>query len=129
VLVVTRYTVPVDEAEAFRELGRTALAALAARPGCLGGSLGRNVDEPTLWVLATTWENVGAYRRALSAYEVKLHAVPLMYRALDEPTAFEYLATAGPGGLLYDHEPSRAADADVAAPGRPHGPRAVPPDE
>jgi hypothetical protein len=126
VLVVTRYTVPVEEAEVFREKGRTALAALTARPGCRGGSLGRNVDEPTLWVLATTWENVGAYRRALSAYEVKLHAVPVMYRALDEPTAFEYLATAEPGGLLHDHQPSRAADADLAGPGRPGGPRTVP---
>lgn len=91
--------------------------------------MGRNVDEPTLWVLATTWENVGAYRRALSAYEVKLHAVPLMYRALNEPTAFEHLVTATSGGVLHDHEPSRAAEADSAAPGRARGPGAVPPDE
>ena len=37
----------------------------------------------------TTWEHVGAYRRALSAYDVKLHAVPLLSRALDEPSAYE----------------------------------------
>ena len=38
--------------------------------------MGRNVDDPALWLLTTTWENVGSYRRALSAYDVKLHAVP-----------------------------------------------------
>ena len=75
-------------------MARRALAALAARPGCRGGTVGRNADNGSLWVLATTWESVGAYRRALSAYDVKLHAVPLMYRALDEPTAFEHLVTA-----------------------------------
>ena len=47
------------------------------------------MDDPTLWALVTTWEHVGAYRRALSAYDVKLHAVPVLSRALDEPSAYE----------------------------------------
>ena len=62
---------------------------LAARPGYQRGTLGRNVDDPELWVLSTQWEHVGAYRRSLSSYEVKLHAVPLLSRALDEPSAYE----------------------------------------
>ena len=37
----------------------------------------------------TTWENVGAYRRALSSYDVKLRAVALLGRAIEEPSAFE----------------------------------------
>ena len=40
-------------------------------------------------MLVTTWEHVGAYRRALSSYDVKLHAVPLLSRAIDEPSAYE----------------------------------------
>jgi hypothetical protein len=40
-------------------------------------------------VLVTTWENPGAYRRALSSYDVKLHAVPVLGRAVDEPGAYE----------------------------------------
>ena len=43
----------------------------------------------TLWVLVTTWEGPGAYRRALSSYDVKLHAVPVLGRAVDEPGAYE----------------------------------------
>ena len=88
-LVVNRFRVPEAEGPAFRvELDR-AHAVLAGQPGYLAGTVGRNVDDPTLWVLTTRWEHVGAYRRALSSYDVKLEAVPLLSRALDEPSAYE----------------------------------------
>jgi hypothetical protein len=89
VLVVNRFRVPDPDQGAFRADVERARAALAERPGYLDGTIGRNVDDPTLWVLTTRWEHVGAYRRALSAYDVKLHAVPLLSRAIDEPSAFE----------------------------------------
>jgi quinol monooxygenase YgiN len=88
-LVVSRFRVPAAEAGAFRAGIDAAHAALAARPGYVSGTVGRNVDEPELWVLSTRWEHVGAYRRALSSYDVKLHAVPVLSRALDEPSAYE----------------------------------------
>lgn len=81
---------PESEFETFRESLARARDALAARPGHVESRIGRNVDDPTLWVLASTWEHVGAYRRALSAYDVKLHAVPVLSRALDEPSAYEW---------------------------------------
>jgi quinol monooxygenase YgiN len=93
VLVVTRYQVPELDAPGFLELARPAVEALAARPGCEQVRFGRNADDPDLWVLASSWRGVGDYRRALSHPEVKLRAVPLMYRCLDEPTAFEDLIT------------------------------------
>lgn len=96
-LVVTRFRVPIVEGDAFREDLERARAALAERPGHLGGVVGRNVDDPTLWVLTTRWEHVGAYRRALSSYDVKLHAVPVLGRALDEPSAYEAVE---PGTVL-----------------------------
>ncbi len=89
VLVVNRFRVDQADASAFRADLETARAVLAERPGYLSGVIGRNLDDPTLWVLTTQWEHVGAYRRALSAYDVKLGAVPLLSRALDEPSAFE----------------------------------------
>jgi hypothetical protein len=88
-LVVTRYSVPSAEADEFRAQCRAALEALVSCTGCTGGWAGPALDEPSLWALATTWASVGAYRRALSSYQVKLVAVPLMYRAVDEPSAFE----------------------------------------
>ena len=96
-LVVSRFRVPEAEGETFREGLATAHATLAARPGYVGGTVGRNLDDPELWVLTTRWEHVGAYRRALSSYEVKLHAVPLLSRALDEPSAYEVVE---PGTVL-----------------------------
>jgi len=90
VLVVTRYRVDRGD-EAFAPDAERALTVLSEREGCLGAVLGRSVDEPELWTLTTTWRSVGDYRRALSHYEVKVHAVPLMYRAIDEPSAYEDL--------------------------------------
>ncbi len=88
-LVVNRFRVPDDEAGSFRADLAAARDLLAAQPGYVDGSLGRNLDDPGLWVLVTRWESVGAYRRALSAYDVKLHAWTTLGRALDEPGAFE----------------------------------------
>jgi quinol monooxygenase YgiN len=97
VLVVSRFRVPVPDGESFRGELAMAHAALAERPGYVDGQVGRNLDEPTLWVLTTRWENVGAYRRALSSYDVKLQAVPLLSRAIDEPSAYELVE---PGTVL-----------------------------
>jgi hypothetical protein len=113
VLAVTRYRVPAEEAPQFLVRARDALEVLAARPGHLHGVVGRSTDEPDLWTLTTVWESVGAYRRALGAYEVKLRAHPLMYLAVDEPTAFEPLVESGPDGVLHERGSDRAADADT----------------
>ena len=88
-LVVTRFRVPVAEAEAFRAGLEDAHAALAEQRGYVTGGVGRNVDDPELWLLQTSWEGPGAYRRALSAYDVKVRAWALLGQALDEPSAYE----------------------------------------
>jgi len=88
VLVVNRFR---DDDLSFRDDLRSALAVLVAQPGCEDGRIGRNVDEPGLWVMVTRWRDVGSYRRALSSYDVKVGAVPLLSRAIDEPSAFEDL--------------------------------------
>jgi Antibiotic biosynthesis monooxygenase len=89
VLVVNRFRVPLPDGEAFREDLGTAHRTLAACKGYAGGEIGRNVDDPELWVLTTRWADVGSYRRALSTYDVKLHAVPVLGLAVDEPGAYE----------------------------------------
>jgi hypothetical protein len=97
VIVVNRFRVPLGGGEEFRAGLTTARSALAACRGYLGGEIGRNVDDPELWVLTTRWENVGSYRRALSSYDVKLHAVAVLSRAIEEPSAYE---SAEPGADL-----------------------------
>lgn len=89
-LVVNRFRASEDDVS-FRADLEKALAALAARPGFEDGRLGRNVDDPGLWVMVTRWRDVGSYRRALSSYEVKMDAVQTLSRAIEEPSAFEPL--------------------------------------
>jgi quinol monooxygenase YgiN len=89
VIVVNRFRVPAADQDAFRADLQRARETLAERPGFVRGTVGRNTDDPELWVLTTEWESVGAYRRSLSAYDVKLTAVPVLSRAIDEPSAYE----------------------------------------
>jgi hypothetical protein len=42
---------------------------------------------------------VGAYRRALSSYEVKLAATPVLALGRDEPSAFEVLVEVEDGAV------------------------------
>jgi quinol monooxygenase YgiN len=123
-LVVTRYRVPQDEAGSFTERARAAMLALTERPGCLSAHLSRAVDDATLWTLTTTWTSVGDYRRALSAYDVKVDAVPLLSLAIDEPTAFEDLLVWTPAGGLVEDELALAADAGEVSLGQAGTPRA-----
>jgi quinol monooxygenase YgiN len=89
VIVVNRFRVAEAEAASFRDDLERAHETLAVQSGYVAGHVGRNVDDPDLWVLTTEWEGPGAYRRALSAYDVKLGAVPTLSRAIDEPSAYE----------------------------------------
>jgi len=66
-----------------------AATALKTCPGCAGVEVGRNLDEPELWVLESRWTDVGSYRRALSSYDVKLALAPVMHAFIDEPSAYE----------------------------------------
>ena len=89
--MVNRFQVPENDAEAFRADLESALVVLSEQVGYADGQVGRNVDDPTLWTMVTRWRDVGSYRRALSGYEVKVGAVPLLGRAIDEPSAYEPL--------------------------------------
>ena len=109
-LVLNRFVVPPDTGDSFAERARVALAALAERPGYLSGRLTRALDDPAYWTLVTEWESVGAYRRALGGFDVKVHATPLLSESVDEPSAFETLASAAPGGEVIIEASDRAAE-------------------
>ncbi len=111
-VALTRHRIDAAALEEWLERARTALAPMAVQPGCLGGEVCVSVDDPDLLVFITRWESVGAFRRGMSAFEVKLHSVPFLYTALDEPSAFEVLHHNGPAGPV-DNVSARAADADT----------------
>ncbi len=121
-LVVTRFDVPEAESASFLPRAQTALAAFAARPGYVRGRIGRAADDPTAWVLTTEWVGVGAYRRSLSAYDVKVDAAPLLSLGRDEPSAFEVLYRDEAQAPAVVQVSRRAADADHVAVGEASGP-------
>jgi heme-degrading monooxygenase HmoA len=93
VLALTRCSVPEPEQDEFLAAAREVLAALSARPGFRRGRVGRAMDDAAQWVLATEWDAVGAYRRGLSAYEVKLALAPVMAYIVNAPSAYEVVVT------------------------------------
>lgn len=95
-LAIVRFDQPADESGFLRQ-AEGALGALAACEGFERGWFARSTDEPGTWVLSTVWDSFGSYRRALSSYDVKLHAAQFMYAARNEATGFEPRLAAVPG--------------------------------
>ncbi|MHB1163860.1 MAG: antibiotic biosynthesis monooxygenase [Candidatus Nanopelagicales bacterium] len=124
-LVVARYRVAPADRAAFHADAADALDILSRQSGFTHGSIAQATDDADLLLIRTEWSGVGAYRRALSAYDVKVQAVPLLSRALDEPSAYEVVlhltpdgATSRPSGL--------AQDAGAVALGSAAGPDVAP---
>ncbi len=107
-LVINRFVVTDEDVTEFVERARAALAVLAVRPGYVSGAFGRAFDDPTYWALSTEWASVGAYRRALGGFEVKVHATPLLAQSVDEPSAYEVLARADETGAITSFASDRA---------------------
>lgn len=110
--VVTRHTVEEQARDAWLEQAEVAISACAGQPGFLEAEVCAAVDDANLYLITLRFESVGAYRRALSSFEVKLNAVPLLYGAMDEPTAFEVLRLQDAGDVQR-FQSARAFDADV----------------
>lgn len=117
-VAITRHV--VDDLTTWLPTAREALAPLVAQNGCHGGDICAAIDDPTLMSIITHWESVGAYRRALSAFDVKALSIPFLSTAIDEPSAYEVLHHSGPDGVR-DFTSSRAADADVVRLGESAG--------
>jgi quinol monooxygenase YgiN len=68
------------------------LDLLQGRPGFRSASLGRAADDAGLWALVLGWADIGSYRRALTAPDVRMAFGPVQSWILDEPSAYEVVA-------------------------------------
>ncbi len=121
VIVISRFRVPEEDRPGFLSAADEALAALTAQTGCLAADLAQATDDPNLLLLRTEWAGIGAYRRALSAFDVKVRAVPLLSTCLDEPSAFESVRH-WDGEQVVAHTSGLAADAGAVGLGHAAGP-------
>ena len=124
-VVVNRFRVAEHEASDFATDSRVALATLAESVGFIDGVIAQSTDEADLRMISTRWINVGSYRRALSRFEVKISAIPLLSTAIDESSAYEAVQIIA-DGHTNDVASGRAADADVIGLGHASAP-VVPP--
>ena len=81
--------------------------------------------RPSCSSSAREWDGVGAYRRALSSFDVKVNAVPLLSAAIDEPSAYELVAPLDPRRPHAVAASGLAADAGAVGLGRRPPRRAV----
>ncbi len=105
----------------FPVSARAAIAALSACAGFVDAHLGQSTDESDLRTITTRWVSVGAYRRALSNFEVKMTAIPLLSTAIDEPSAYEVVHYRSPEGFT-DAVTGLALDAGSIGLGEAAGP-------
>lgn len=91
---------PESGEQSFVDRAHTAIRALADCDGFIRAQFGRAADDPRYWCLVTEWRSVGAYRRALSSFQVKLDATPLLAEAAQDPSAYEVLATCEGGAII-----------------------------
>lgn len=124
-IVISRFEVAVHDRASFLVDAEAALDALTAQAGCLAAALGQSTDEPALLLLRTEWAGIGAYRKALSSFDVKVNAVPLLSRAIDEPSAFESIRV-WDGSAILRAESGLAADAGEVRLGTAAGPDIAP---
>lgn len=120
-VVISRFRVPAEARTSFLHDAETALAALSAQAGCRAAGLAQSTDEADLLLMRTEWSGIGAYRRALSAFDVKVNAVPLLSRAIDEPSAYESIRS-WDGSVIVRSESGLAADAGEVRLGSAAGP-------
>lgn len=87
----------------FLDLARGLLEVLSESPGFLAGRVGRSGDDPAIWVVVTTWVDVGSMRRGYGSFDARVAAAPVMTSAAHRVSAFEVLLQAEPGSLTVGH--------------------------
>lgn len=88
--VVLRFEQLVSLDEWFREVEQV-LDLFSAKPGFQSAKVGLALDDDSTGLLILKFDSVGSYRRALSAYDIKVAATSFLSAARDESSAFEIL--------------------------------------
>ncbi|MFM8515757.1 MAG: antibiotic biosynthesis monooxygenase [Actinomycetota bacterium] len=121
VLVTMRFTVR-DRVD-FLAQARVCVEVLRTRAGCLGVEVLQSVDSVEQMLITTRWQDMGSYRKAMSAYEVKEKVIPFLSHARDEDSTFETLVRAdAKESAMYDS--GLSADAESTSLGSASTPRA-----
>ena len=78
-IAVSRFRVDAQGTDAFVGRANDAVNFFRTRAGNQSAELVRNLDEPDLWAIVTTWDN---------GFEAKVILMTLLSEAIDEPSAY-----------------------------------------
>lgn len=120
-MVISRFRVGAEQVAEFAANSRKAIAVLASCSGFIEAFVGQSTDEPDLLTITSRWQHVGAYRRALSTFEVKVSVIPFLSLAIDESSAYEVVHHRTEHSVI-DSASGLAADAGSIGLGHAAGP-------
>ena len=81
----------VVDVDAWRVEATAALAVLAELEGFESGQVIRNIDEPLVCAVVTTWRDAGSLRRGLGSMRSKMEVWPFLATMRDQASVFETL--------------------------------------
>ena len=78
IAVVAQLVVPAAARAQFEQGSERMMELCAQSPGFLSSELGQSTDSLEDYTVIHRWADVGAYRKFLSRYEVKLEVIPFL---------------------------------------------------
>lgn len=88
-IAFSRFRVRSEEGASFLADASAGAAFFRQCAGCESADVVRNLDDPDLWAVVTRWADVGSYRRSFNGFDAKMVLVPLLSRAIEEPSAYD----------------------------------------
>lgn len=122
IAVVAQLVVPKEKRDAFDQGFDRMCELLTQSHGFLSSELGQSTDSLEDLTLIHRWADVGAYRKFLSRYEVKLDVIPFLSTFTQDAVTVEIISDSRSSNVVSGTS-SLAADAQTFDRGITHGER------
>jgi quinol monooxygenase YgiN len=122
VAVVSQLVVAADKRDAFDQGFDRMSELLTQSQGFVSSELGQSTDSLEDLTLIQRWADVGAYRKFLSRYEVKLDVIPFLSTFTKDSVTVEIISDSQSSNVASGTS-SLAADAQTFDRGITHGER------
>ncbi len=111
--VVLRFALKQSAGDWLQEAERV-LDLFSIQPGFQSAKAYLALDDDATGLLYLQFDSVGNYRRALSAYAIKVEATQFLSESIDEPSAFEVLLTYADGKKVHYQSEKTASSEEIA---------------
>lgn len=122
IAVIAQLVVPAAERARFEQGCERMVELCAESPGFLSSELGQSTDSLEDFTLIHRWANVGAYRKFLSRYEIKLEVIPFLSTFTKDSVTVEIIMDSQ-SDRVESGTSSLALDAQTFDRGSTHGER------